>query len=103
MAIQAVLRLPPHWDLAAMPGAMEQQLELLGRLVAQNEKSDTIAVDLSAVERFDSCGLAALLELHRHAQHHHHKLHWLALSENLQELARIYGVSNCFAESIVNA
>jgi phospholipid transport system transporter-binding protein len=96
---QAVFKLPALWDLSVMPQALNQCLEDFDRLLKDGQSGEAILVDLSSLERFDSCGLAALLELQRRAKACGRPLHWHAMSENMQELARVYGLTAWFVES----
>ena len=92
IAAPAVLKLPESWDLSVMPSALNQQLELLKSMLRQAEAIQVVAVDLTGIKRFDSCGLAALIELQRWAQANRCKLDWQGLTGNFQELAVVYGV-----------
>jgi len=94
---EQVLKLPALWDLTVMPKALEEMLSLLDR--SSVGAGADIVVDLGAVERFDSAGLAALLELQRRASASGSKLRWQAMPKNLHELARVYGLSQWFAET----
>ena len=97
IAAEQVLKLPKLWDLTVMPKALEEMLSLLDRSSAG--AGADIVVDLGAVERFDSAGLAALLELQRRASASGSKLRWQAMPKNLHELARVYGLSQWIAET----
>ncbi len=96
---QAVLKLPALWDLSVMPQALNQCVEVLDRLLKDSQSGEPILLDLSSLERFDSCGLAALLELQRRVMACGRALHWHAMSDNMQELAGVYGLSAWFVES----
>jgi ABC-type transporter Mla MlaB component len=89
---EQVLKLPALWDLTVMPKALEEMLSLLDR--SSVGAGADIVVDLGPVERFDSAGLAALLELQRPASASGSKLRWQAMPKNLHELARVYGFDN---------
>ncbi|NCU97937.1 MAG: STAS domain-containing protein [Betaproteobacteria bacterium] len=95
IAGQGLLKLPPVWDLSVMPGALDVEIRSLERLLTE-AGGTPVRVDLSALERFDSCGLAALLELQRCALRQSVGLHWQAMPDDLLEIARVYGVSSCF-------
>ncbi|NBS99894.1 MAG: hypothetical protein EBS61_04400 [Betaproteobacteria bacterium] len=72
---EQVLKLPALWDLTVMPKALEEMLSLLDR--SSVGAGADIVVDLGAVERF----------------------RWQAMPKNLHELARVYGLSQWFAET----
>ncbi|WP_284335147.1 lipid asymmetry maintenance protein MlaB [Comamonas sp. NoAH] len=52
----------------------------------------TIALDASAVQSFDSAGLALLLACRRAAQARQQSLHVQGWTPSLQSLAQVYGV-----------
>jgi len=65
--------------------------EMLRALSA--EPSNSVVVDVSALERFDSTALAVLLELRRAALQAGKTLALQAMPQRLQNLAALYGIA----------
>ena len=57
------------------------------------EPSSSVAVDASALERFDSTALAVLLELRRAALQAGKTLDLQGMPQRLQDLAALYGIA----------
>jgi phospholipid transport system transporter-binding protein len=61
--------------------------------------SPHVTVDLSAVTEVDSTALSLLLEWRRAARRANRKIQFISLPDNLQSLAKLYGVSELLAEA----
>lgn len=71
--------------------ALQVQQQLLAQMQMQPAGS-TWVFNASAVESFDSAGLALLLSCRRHALQHSQILQVESLPPRLQSLAQVYGV-----------
>ena len=83
-----MLRLPPS---LLHDSATATLAELL--IAAQAESSASVAVDASALQRFDSTALAVLLELRRAALQAGKTLALQGVPKRLQDLAALYGIA----------
>jgi len=83
-----MLRLPPS---LLHDSATATLAELL--IAVQAESSASVAVDASALQRFDSTALAVLLELRRAALQAGKTLALQGVPKRLQDLAALYGIA----------
>lgn len=58
----------------------------------RSEPDSTVVVDASALDRFDSCALAVLLEFRRESLSLGKRLAIRAMPERLRDLAALYGI-----------
>ena len=83
-----MLRLPPSLLHDTATATLAEMLQALSA-----EPSDGVAVDASALERFDSTALAVLLELRRAALQAGKTLALQGMPQRLQDLAALYGIA----------
>ncbi|WP_296490543.1 STAS domain-containing protein [Rhodoferax sp.] len=83
-----MLRLPKSLLHDSATATLAEMLRALG-----DEPSSSVAVDASALERFDSTALAVLLELRRAALLAGKTLALKGMPQRLQNLAALYGIA----------
>jgi len=80
----------------------ELSMKTVPALLAQNCLSDirgTIDIDLQAVERADSAGVALLVEWQRAARQQQQKIHFRNIPSQMLAIARLSGVDELLALS----
>lgn len=96
---QVTLALPAqltYHNAPATLAALRQQLQQQIRK-APNYAGGMVALDASALDKFDTSALAVLLGLRRTAATANWQLHILATPASLQDLQRVYGIDSLLA------
>ncbi len=89
-----MLLLPPHLTLQEAPDTLRIFRQTLAKELKEAEVQRRLIVDGSALQRFDSCALAVLLECRRQAQARGWSFAVRHLPAKLSDLARLYGVQS---------
>lgn len=94
-----MLLLPPTLTLQEAPDTLRVLRETLAREFKEAAAQKRLVVDGSALQHFDSCALAVILECRREAQKRQWEFAVRGLPVKLNDLARLYGVEGLLPQT----